>query len=478
MIDLYVLSNYDAPHLIDEVVSRLDESPGVGTLDALAFGTHSELSAAGEKEYDTIDTVRDVIDGRGTEYDPRRVEELERRYGDPTLRTYITADERYIDAPHDRQLAVVQAWFDHFERVFERRRPDVLLLNRVDSTPAWIALAVLDEYGGTTVWWKETRVGARYAVVRDDAYDTLTEVHELFHRLRDESELVDEFPDAAEQAHEYAAQFDEEAPRPEYFARRASTFGGSLWSAFVPNRLRKANGPVDAIESFTESPSDLNSALTRYSSRVSSRVKTAISRPFDPPGENFSTVYFPLHAQPEYSTLVLGQMYINQVALVEQVSRSLPIRHTLYVKEHPRMYRDNPRPSAVYERIASLPNVRLLPPDTDSHYLIRESELVVTVSGTAAFEALLYDTPSVTFGRPHYNVLSDVYRPQGPEAIAPTVATALDVDGIDDEELHAYLTALFARSVEAPTSIPQMSPDQQRSFASSIVPEVRRTLFE
>ena len=45
-------------------------------------------------------------------------------------------------------------------------------------------------------------------------------------------------------------------------------------------------------------------------------------------------VYVPLHFQPEMTTLVLAPFCVDQIAVIENVAKTLPIDHRLYVKEH------------------------------------------------------------------------------------------------------------------------------------------------
>ena len=45
-------------------------------------------------------------------------------------------------------------------------------------------------------------------------------------------------------------------------------------------------------------------------------------------------VFFAMHFQPEQSTLTQGIWSVNQVALIENISKSLPMNYTLIVKEH------------------------------------------------------------------------------------------------------------------------------------------------
>lgn len=108
-------------------------------------------------------------------------------------------------------------------------------------------------------------------------------------------------------------------------------------------------------------------------------------------------VLYPLHKQPESSVDVLGEYYSDQLNLIKQIVRSLPATHKLFIKEHSNSIGD--RPLTFYKELSRLPNVVLLSPYTDSYALLRKTSVVVTVSGTMAFEAGLLGVPAVTFSR-------------------------------------------------------------------------------
>jgi hypothetical protein len=55
---------------------------------------------------------------------------------------------------------------------------------------------------------------------------------------------------------------------------------------------------------------------------------------FDRPIAGEQYVLYPIHFQPEASTLVQAPYYLDQAALIEDISKSLPVGYQLHVKEH------------------------------------------------------------------------------------------------------------------------------------------------
>ena len=108
-------------------------------------------------------------------------------------------------------------------------------------------------------------------------------------------------------------------------------------------------------------------------------------------------VLFPLHFDPEESTMVFGPNFTNPLALIETLSKSIPLPCKLVIKEHPAMI--GRRPRGFYKSVLSFPNVILVSPTSDIFRLIRKSSIVVSVSGTATWEALLSNTIPLLLGK-------------------------------------------------------------------------------
>lgn len=106
-------------------------------------------------------------------------------------------------------------------------------------------------------------------------------------------------------------------------------------------------------------------------------------------------VFYPLHKQPENSIDVYGRYYEDQLLNIINLWRKLPIGWQLVVKEHTNAIGD--RSLSFYNSILTYPNVVLVNERTNSWDLIRNSQLVVTITGTVAYEAALMQVPSVTF---------------------------------------------------------------------------------
>jgi hypothetical protein len=111
-------------------------------------------------------------------------------------------------------------------------------------------------------------------------------------------------------------------------------------------------------------------------------------------------VYFPLHVVDDYKIARVVPHCADQASLVEQVAAALPPGYDLVVKEHPLSIGRNPL--GMLARLRRIDNVRLVAPHTSSHHLIDASDAVTVISSTVGLEALLYEKPVMTLGRPFY----------------------------------------------------------------------------
>ncbi|MCK5039977.1 MAG: hypothetical protein KAR87_03350 [Candidatus Aenigmarchaeota archaeon] len=165
---------------------------------------------------------------------------------------------------------------------------------------------------------------------------------------------------------------------------------------------------------------------------------------FEKPAYNEKYILFPLHSQPDISTLVLGQYYLNQVALIENIAKSMPICYKLYVKEHPTTI--GIRSMSFYKRLKNIPNVKLIDSKISMRDLIKHSKLVTTISGTGGWEAIMLKKPVITFGDCFYNELDMVKKCRDITQLPSIIQDLLYGYNHDEEKLIKFLSAIFKTS--------------------------------
>ncbi|MCX6834624.1 MAG: hypothetical protein NTW07_05740 [candidate division Zixibacteria bacterium] len=116
--------------------------------------------------------------------------------------------------------------------------------------------------------------------------------------------------------------------------------------------------------------------------------------------------FYPLHVQPEASIDVRGSFFSDQLKLIRDIRRALPFDVTLIVKEHTNFL--GLRGSSFFRRLRRIPNVKLIPHEVSTFDVYARASLVLTVTGTAAYEAGLLGVPAITFVPMFFGGLSTV----------------------------------------------------------------------
>jgi hypothetical protein len=141
-----------------------------------------------------------------------------------------------------------------------------------------------------------------------------------------------------------------------------------------------------------------------------------------PPERPF--VYFPLQVTDDYKILRLRPHCVDQESLISQVADALPANVEVVIKEHPMSIGRNSL--RMLRRLAGDRRIRLVAPYTSSLSLIRRSAAVATISSTVGLEALLYEKPVLTLGRPFYAGYGVTLDADGADGIRERAARLLD----------------------------------------------------
>jgi len=108
-------------------------------------------------------------------------------------------------------------------------------------------------------------------------------------------------------------------------------------------------------------------------------------------------VFFALSSEPERQLLIKGNFHTNQLAVIQNIAKALPIDYKLVVKEHPVQNIYGWRPISYYKEIFDIPNVVMVHHSLSSEQIIEKSSLVISIVGTVSQEAAFYGKPSIVF---------------------------------------------------------------------------------
>jgi Capsule polysaccharide biosynthesis protein len=308
------------------------------------------------------------------------VARVEAAYDTPTLRDVYRTDWPCRGRPEAWCLERTVRHFDAMERLFEREKPDALFLDVGGETLRTVALLVARRRGVTSLFPFYTIFPRPLRLYVDTMHAPIVDPGDLRPLSAQERAEVEEF----------VADFTLRA-QPIRGYRRAPTLR-THWRRLIRHTAVKLT--VDRRNEYLRPDVWIRGfaveALRRRAAQLVYRPRD-VARPY---------VYFPLHVSDDYKIARVIPQWSDQVAVIAQVADALPAGYDVVVKEHPAAI--GRTPIETLRRIARIPNVRVVPPETSSHGLIRDAAAVTVISSTVGLEALLYAKPVLTIGRPFY----------------------------------------------------------------------------
>ena len=189
--------------------------------------------------------------------------------------------------------------------------------------------------------------------------------------------------------------FSEDASKNKINIRLIKIFFRLIYESFTSNRNKNIHSNI-----FIEFFKKLKNILRFYYYKN----KKNFWSPFIFNNNSFN-IYIPLHYQPEASINVIGFKYIDQIKFIEKISKQLEVKKNIkiLVKEHPHCLGN--RKFNYYNKLKNIKNVILLNPQIDSRDIIKKSNFVITIAGTASLEASILKIPSITGVKMYFSKL-------------------------------------------------------------------------
>lgn len=126
--------------------------------------------------------------------------------------------------------------------------------------------------------------------------------------------------------------------------------------------------------------------------------------------ENGIKIFFALHYEPELAVYPLAGENFNQFEILLKLSKKLGDKGIIYVKEHPWVFdfskeKGIVRETNFYKILSSQKNIRFLDYKTDTNQIIKDVDLVATLTGTIGWEMFFKKIPLIYFGYTWYGGL-------------------------------------------------------------------------
>jgi hypothetical protein len=313
-------------------------------------------------------------------------------------------------AKHENIMKWVVYYYDLFDRRLEEFKPDAVVFLSNASLPSLMLAKICEIKKIPYYELTSSRIGNLHSVIRSNYRGINKNIIEDYKSIINSgkpSELISQF------ASEYVDSFKQNPVSPEEYGH-----------TIEESKKIVRQGVVEIIaQGFLEFARLLASNFVSYFNRQKSRPylrrKKMMSsffvgmrkklilgnsmQNFFNDGINYNDryVFFPLHLDPEASTMIYAPNFVNQLNLIDILAKNIPLTHKLYIKEH--IPNIGTRPKEFYNEIKKYPNAKLISPWADTFDLIKNSSLVVTISGTAGFEAALMNIPVIIFSRTFYS---------------------------------------------------------------------------
>ena len=387
--------------------------------------------------YPQYQTLKPYLKNRS--WPTETLDRWEKLYGAPHLKTYLLMERALEDRPEEVKWRYLLSHVEYFEKLQQEIRPALFISGAADGLSPWVALSVMKAHGVPILSFSPSRFGNR-SFILDNPFEML-HVGPSYRQFRREG-LSEE---QRNQAQALVTEYRQKSVKPlDHLAIRAK------------HRLRRIlPNPISAVRLMRESfftdtglfdlplPVAMRRALCGRRTWFYNKWLTPHQLQEIPPDEKF--FFFPLQYEPEISLATQGRGWTKQLELAKLISNSLPIDRWLYIKEHPSML-SGIRPFGFYREILKLPHVRLIRQYMDSYQIVPQAEAILTITGTAGWEALMFGRPVVLFGHSFYEEFEEgVIRAQGREEL-PGILRQIRHRNVSEEAILAYVAAVLTKT--------------------------------
>jgi len=448
------------------LAKELQATEGITSFSGYVYlrSSYQFLKTQKDVSYSTLLLDQDIHnEWQNEKIDLAYLADLEKRIGQPNLWPYLISDRVIMqeqlqrEYPHDRLryshddlLKMLQVRAKAIDAMMAKERPDVVFGIPPGGLGSMLFYHIAKSYGARTFYVAPSNLQNRYVLSED--YTTFSFVDA---DARNNADVLLTSEDGA-WAREFLKNFREK-PLPNFEkttpthqpVTRKQQFGFLTRPARAARALVEISRAIgnhfvsqdrhdyDYIHPFWQNVDLVKRKLRNL------RGNDDLYDSFDPA---VPFAFFPLHYEPELSLLVLAPQFTDQIHLIGQIARALPVGMSLYVKEHPAMVQYRPR--SYYERLKKIPNVKLLSPTLSGFAVGPRAKLVATITGTVGWEACLFGVPVISFGHQNFNALSNVTHCSDLEVLPRLVKERLNASAYNETDVLVYLAALHKHSFD------------------------------
>jgi hypothetical protein len=357
-------------------------------------------------------------------------------------RYFYNKFNKYHKFNKNELLSILQNECKLFENILSEKKFDFVFMNTITHHYQQLFYKMCSSLGITVLTLEPTRFGSKWIVITGSIYDWIPKPS----------------PSSVElnfQTYDDIQNFLEENRPAKYFHEQSNVSNKKSRFAKLHAMLEftysTPSFPVKYTEYGRSKKNVLLKGMAIQHSRLRNKRQSFIDKNFVSHISNFSNiVYFPLHLEPERVLLLGAPYYANQISVIENICKCLPVDYTLFVKEHPAQYYEGWRNIEFYEKIMDLPNVELIHPSLNSDYIIENSSLVISIRGTASLEAALKGKPSIVL-KPDigHSLVSSVYALETWDELPKLIRNSLQTK-CSPKDIVPYFSFIYENAFDFP----------------------------
>jgi hypothetical protein len=343
-----------------------------------------------------VKIISDHIEKNWSKGSTEVLREYEKKYFCEPIWNLIYTDRFLIRYPFIDVIKYVCGMFSFYKSIFENRDIDFYFDETIATAQSYIAYYVAKHYGAKYLALMAARgFETTHHYVVTDPFQ-----HQFgFNQNYKEKEYNSEVRKMAEKLYE-KYQNNYSKPSSMVFVNSKPKFNIKLLARFARQFVNAENHNKYDLINYKCYNQSLNQFCFFFRYLLCKRY---YSNSF--PKQKF--IYFPLHYQPEASTLVCATKYEKQIYFIDSWAKSIPADTLLVVKEHYALV--GHRKLDFYRALRQYPNVVMLTPWTSSIELIKHAEAVTTLTGTAGWEAMILGKPVYLGGKIFFDNAPGIY---------------------------------------------------------------------
>ncbi len=346
---------------------------------------------------------------------------------------------------------------DYYLEVFLSEKPNFVFFNEFTMAYELAAYFIAKVLNIPCFCFVLSRFGDVF-IVDDNPYNTCMPVRKLFENAQKNEKLIKKIH--IDSATKYLKNFRNAPNIPSYstFFKKEAQTKSSIFSLLKTigvdiARIIAISIGLYGTKGFLRQRRGLDILRANFNVFCESK-KLLLASPFKEAEKYLQCdyLYFPLHVEPESSTMVLADKLTNQLFIIENIAKSMPAGYKLLVKEHLPMI--GLRPKDFYEKISKMPDVHLITPFADGFSLIQNAKLVLSITGTAALEAVFLSKPAIIMGLTQFNCLTkgltysnDILN------FEEIIYKAINSPLASDKELILFIAATLQEGIKIPIEV-------------------------